>query len=67
MIRAHGFTKGQSSQHAIYVVHTSSLKRLEDSEIEAILAHKINHIRIEDVLSVRIAAIINSLITWVVR
>ncbi|MFQ6124899.1 MAG: hypothetical protein ACE5R6_09905 [Candidatus Heimdallarchaeota archaeon] len=57
----------KSSQHAICVVHNSSLKRLEDSKIEAILAHKFNHIRIEDVLSARIAAIIDSLITWVVQ
>lgn len=59
------FATGRNENHAAVAVTTGLVERLNDDEIEGVLAHELSHIRHNDILVSSVAATMASAITWI--
>jgi heat shock protein HtpX len=59
------FATGRNPQNAVVAVTQALVDRLEDDEIEGVLAHEIAHIKHSDMLVNTIAASIGAAISWI--
>jgi heat shock protein HtpX len=59
------FATGRGPGHSCVAVTKSLVDRLDDDEIEGVLAHEINHIKHRDTLISTMAATIAGAITWI--
>jgi len=61
------FATGRSQQHSVVVVTTGLLRRLDRSELEAVLAHELSHIAHRDVAVMTVASFLGVLAGFVAR
>ncbi|MBI5061494.1 MAG: zinc metalloprotease HtpX [Candidatus Aenigmarchaeota archaeon] len=59
------FATGRGPGHSVVAVTRSLADKLDDDEIEGVLAHEINHIKHRDTLVSTMAATIGGAITWI--
>jgi heat shock protein HtpX len=60
------FATGRNKRHAVVAVTTGILDRLNEREMEAVLAHEMSHIRNRDMFVVTFASFIVSVISYLV-
>ena len=58
------FATGRSPNHSAVAVTSGLLDKLDDDEIEGVLAHEFSHIKHRDILVSTLAATIGGAITW---
>lgn len=61
------FATGRSQKHSVVVVTTGLLRRLDQSELEAVLAHELSHIAHRDVAVMTVASFLGVLAGFVAR
>ena len=61
------FATGRNQKHAVVAVTTGLLSRLNDSEVEAVLAHELTHIKNRDMMVMTIATFLSSLAQMLVQ
>ncbi|HMK47277.1 MAG TPA: M48 family metalloprotease [Methanocella sp.] len=60
------FATGRSPSKSVVAVTTGILNRLNERELEAVLAHEMTHVKNRDMFVVTFASFIVSIITWMV-
>lgn len=60
------FATGRSRNHAVVAVTTGILNRLNEREMQAVLAHELSHIKNRDMFVVTFASFIVSIISYVI-
>ncbi len=60
------FATGRDRKHAVVVVTTGILKRLNDNELQGVLAHEMTHIKNRDMFVVTFASFIVSILSYLV-
>lgn len=60
------FATGRSRSHSVVVVTTGILNRLNEKELEAVLAHEMSHIKNRDMFVVTFASFIVSVLSYLV-
>ncbi len=58
------FATGRDTKHAVVAVTKGLVEKLDDKEIEAVLAHEIGHVKNRDTLVATMAATIAGAISW---
>ena len=61
------FATGRNQKHAVVAVTTGLLSRLNESEVEAVLAHELTHIKNRDMMVMTIATFLSSLAQMLVQ
>lgn len=61
------FATGRNEQHAVVCVTTGLMQRLDENEIEAVLAHELSHIAHRDVMVMTIAGFLGMVAGLVLR
>ena len=61
------FATGRNSKNAVLVVTTGLLRRLDDRELEGVLAHEMSHVAHKDVVVMTIASFVGILAGLLVR
>ena len=61
------FATGRNSKNAVLVVTTGLLRRLDDRELEGVLAHELSHVAHKDVVVMTIASFVGILAGLLVR
>ncbi len=61
------FATGRSQNHAVVVVTRGIVKQLSESELEAVLAHELSHIKNRDVMIMTIAALLADIAYMILR
>jgi heat shock protein HtpX len=61
------FATGRNPQHAVVAVTTGILAALSETELEAVLAHELSHVRHRDTLTAAIAATLAGAVTMIAR
>lgn len=61
------FATGRNKKRAVVAVTTSLMKQLDKSELEAVLAHELSHIKNKDVLVLTIAGFFSTIAFFLVR
>ncbi len=61
------FATGRNEKHAVVAVTSSLLQRLDEPEIEAVLAHELSHIKNKDMLVMTIASFITTIAGFMMR
>jgi len=61
------FATGRNQKHAVVAVTTGLLSRLNESEVEAVLAHELTHIKNRDMMVMTIATFFSSLAQMLVQ
>lgn len=61
------FATGRSEKHAVVAVTSSLLQRLEEPEIEAVLAHELSHVKNKDMLVMTVASFITTIAGFLMR
>lgn len=59
------FATGRNKNHAAVAVTKGLLEKLDNKEIEAVLAHEIGHVKNRDILVGTVAATIAGALTWI--
>lgn len=59
------FATGRNKNHAAVAVTRGLMEKLDSSEVEAVLAHEIGHIKNRDILVSTIAATLAGALTWI--
>ena len=59
------FATGRDKNHAIVAVTKGLMEKLDENEIEAVLAHEIGHVKNKDMLVSTMAATVAGALTWV--
>jgi heat shock protein HtpX len=60
------FATGRSPKHAVVAVTTGILNRLNDKEMEGVLAHELSHVKHRDMFVVTFASFIVSMLSYIV-
>lgn len=61
------FATGRNQKHAVVAVTTGLLSRLNENEVEAVLAHELTHIKNRDMMVMTIATFLSSLAQMLVQ
>lgn len=61
------FATGRSEKHAVVAVTSSLLERLDEPEIEAVLAHELSHVKNKDMLVMTVASFITTIAGFLMR
>jgi heat shock protein HtpX len=61
------FATGRSKKNAVVAVTTGILRQLNRSELEAVLAHELSHVKNRDVLVITIASFLSTIAFFLVR
>jgi heat shock protein HtpX len=61
------FATGRSPKHAVVAVTTGLLHQLPQSELEAVLAHELTHVRNRDMLVMTMAGSFAAVATWILQ
>ena len=61
------FATGRNQKHAVVAVTTGLLSRLNESEVEAVLAHELTHVKNRDMMVMTIATFVSSLAQMLVQ
>ncbi len=61
------FATGRNEKHAVVAVTSSLLERLDEPEIEAVLAHELSHIKNKDMLVMTIASFVTTIAGFLMR
>ena len=61
------FATGRNKKRAVVAVTTSLMKQLDKSELEAVLAHELSHIKNKDILVLTIAGFFSTIAFFLVR
>ena len=61
------FATGRSEKHAVVAVTSSLLQRLDEPEIEAVLAHELSHVKNKDMLVMTVASFITTIAGFLMR
>ncbi len=61
------FATGRNEKHAVVAVTSSLLERLDEPEIEAVLAHELSHIKNRDMLVMTIASFVTTIAGFLMR
>jgi len=61
------FATGRSQNHAVVAVTSSLLQRLEEPEVEAVLAHELTHVKNRDMLVMTIASFVTTIAGFLMR
>ncbi|MDD1721696.1 MAG: zinc metalloprotease HtpX [Euryarchaeota archaeon] len=61
------FATGRNEKHAVVAVTSSLLQRLDEPEIEAVLAHELSHIKNRDMLVMTIASFVTTIAGFLMR
>jgi len=61
------FATGRNSKHAVVCVTTGLLRRLDDKELEGVLAHEMSHVAHKDVVVMTIASFLGIIAALLVR
>jgi len=60
------FATGRNPKHAVVAVTTGILNRLNDKEMEGVLAHELSHVKHRDIFVVMFASFIVSVLSYIV-
>jgi len=60
------FATGRSPKHAVVAVTTGILNRLNDHEMEGVLAHELSHVKHRDIFVITFASFIVSVLSYIV-
>ncbi len=61
------FATGRNVKHAVVAVTSSLLQRLDEPEIEAVLAHELSHVKNRDMLVMTIASFVTTIAGFLMR
>lgn len=61
------FATGRNEKHAVVAVTSSLLQRLDEPEIEAVLAHELSHVKNKDMLVMTIASFVTTIAGFLMR
>jgi len=61
------FATGRNQNHAVVAVTSSLLQRLEEPEVEAVLAHESSHVKNKDMLVMTIASFVTTIAGFLMR
>jgi heat shock protein HtpX len=61
------FATGRNQKHAVVAVTSSLLQRLEEPEIEAVLAHELTHVKNRDMLVMTVASFVTTIAGFLMR
>ncbi|MGZ4902348.1 MAG: zinc metalloprotease HtpX [Halobacteriota archaeon] len=61
------FATGRNEKHAVVAVTSSLLQRLDEPEIEAVLAHELTHVKNKDMLVMTIASFVTTIAGFLMR
>lgn len=61
------FATGKSQKSALVAVTTSIMQKLDQSELEAVLAHELSHVKNRDMLVITIASFLSTVAFFLVR
>ncbi|HYC20870.1 MAG TPA: zinc metalloprotease HtpX [Candidatus Bathyarchaeia archaeon] len=61
------FATGRNQNHAVVAVTSSLLQRLEETEVEAVLAHELSHVKNRDMLVMTIASFVTTIAGFLMR
>ncbi|MGZ4847212.1 MAG: M48 family metalloprotease, partial [Halobacteriota archaeon] len=61
------FATGRNQKHAVVAVTSSLLQRLDEPEIEAVLAHELSHVKNRDMLVMTIASFVTTIAGFLMR
>jgi len=61
------FATGRNERHAVVAVTSSLLQRLDEPEIEAVLAHELTHVKNKDMLVMTIASFVTTIAGFLMR
>jgi heat shock protein HtpX len=61
------FATGRNQNHAVVAVTSSLLQRLEEPEVEAVLAHELSHVKNKDMLVMTIASFVTTIAGFLMR
>jgi heat shock protein HtpX len=61
------FATGRNQNHAVVAVTSSLLQRLEEPEVEAVLAHELSHVKNRDMLVMTIASFVTTIAGFLMR
>jgi heat shock protein HtpX len=61
------FATGRSQKHAAVAVTSSLLQRLEEPEVEAVLAHELSHVKNRDMLVMTVASFVTTIAGFLMR
>lgn len=61
------FATGRDPQHSVVAVTTGLLNRLDDHEVEAVLAHELSHIKNRDAMVITLASFLATVAFFVMR
>ena len=61
------FATGRNQKHAVVAVTSSLLQRLEEPEVEAVLAHELSHVKNRDMLVMTIASFVTTIAGFLMR
>ncbi len=61
------FATGRNEKHAVVAVTSSLLQRLDEPEIEAVLAHELSHVKNRDMLVMTIASFVTTIAGFLMR
>jgi heat shock protein HtpX len=61
------FATGRNPQHAVICVTAGIMRRLEENELEAVLAHELTHVKNRDVAVITFASIFSTIASFIVQ
>jgi heat shock protein HtpX len=61
------FATGRNQKHAVVAVTSSLLQRLEEPEVEAVLAHELSHVKNKDMLVMTVASFVTTIAGFLMR
>ena len=61
------FATGRNQNHAVVAVTSSLLQRLEEPEVEAVLAHELSHVKNRDMLVMTVASFVTTIAGFLMR
>lgn len=61
------FATGRNQKHAVVAVTSSLLQRLEEPEVEAVLAHELSHVKNRDMLVMTVASFVTTIAGFLMR